>query len=436
VKFPLATSAVFLVASIASAASAQSLIRDASSTSAVSSDTIKTITSAVAKADLGALDQLRKSSADDVTQLLVAMAQERILGDFDKSSADATACEQKFFDSAVQTALFCARFHVGNLRLAGRESDADKADQDMVKRFQSKLSDEQAQNLQNYASTYDALPVLSVQRPNNGFSIPLLYAEHRERNGGITETSKRDIAVTVNGQTVNMRFGTGPAYLQLDEDTAKQLGARILDTHAAVKTVFNEKVGVQTGILDKLSFDGVTVENAPVVIVPRTVPSIGMGIFKYLGAFRITKDAVIVYGPNDQRPANSDPILIGSYINGGNIHIVTSLSINGEQHLTVINTADPFYLTGSKGALSDLDTRFAGQIQGRGVNGVRHGETVDRTLANVVIGGQPMQMKFGVLADENLPWNYQLGRSALQDMDIYLDFQNRRSALIPRSDIR
>ena len=65
------------------------------------------------------------------------------------------------------------------------------------------------------------------------------------------------------------------------------------------------------------------------------------------------------------------------------------------------------------------------------------GETaVDRTVADVVIGGQPMKMKFGVLADENLPWNYELGRSALQDMDIYLDFQNRRSALIPHSDIR
>jgi hypothetical protein len=41
-----------------------------------------------------------------------------------------------------------------------------------------------------------------------------------------------------------------------------------------------------------------------------------------------------------------------------------------------------------------------------------------------------------VLADENLPCNYELGRSALQDMNIYPDFQNRRSALIPHSDIR
>jgi hypothetical protein len=436
VKSPLATSAALLAAVLASTASAQSLITDSSSIDVVSSLTIKTITSAVAKADLGALDELRKSSADDATQLLVTMAQERIQGDFDKSNADAATCEQKFFDSAVQAALFCARFHVGNLRLAGRESDADKADQDMVKRFASRLPEQQAQNLQTVASTYDTLPVLSVQRPGNGFTIPLLYAEHLQRNGGITETSKRDIAVTVNGQTVNMRFATGPAYLQVDEDTAKQLGVRILDAHAAVKTVFNEKIGVQTGVLDKLSFDGVTVENAPVVIVAKGVPTMGIGIMKYLGAMRITKDAIIVYGPSDQPPASSDPILIGSYINGGNMHVVTTLSINGQQHLTVINTADPFYLTGSKGALADLDTRFEGQIQRRSLNDVKHGETVDRTLADVVIGGQPMKMKFGVLADENSPWNYQLGRSALQDMDIYLDFQHRRSALIPRSDIR
>lgn len=435
-KFPLATSVVLFAASIASLASAQSLIRDSSSTSAVPADTIKTINSAVAKADLGALDQLRKASNDDATQLLVAMAQERIQGDFDKSNADAATCEQKFFDSAVQTALYCARFHIGNLHLAGWDGDANQADRDMVKRFQSKVSDEQAQNLQAIAAAYDTLPVLNVQRPHNGFSIPLLYAEHVERNGGIRETSKRDIAVTVNGQTVNMRFGTGPAFLQLDTDTAKQLGVRILNTHATAKTVFNERIKAQTGILDKLSFDGVTVENAPVVVLPSSVPSIGMGIFKYLGALRITKDAVIVYGADDPRPASSDPILIGSYVDGGNIHMVTSLTINGEPQLTLINTADPFYLDGSKGALADLDTRFAGQLQRRSASNVIHGETVDRTVADVVIGGQPMKMKFGVLADENLPWNYELGRSALQDMDIYLDFQNRRSALIPHSDIR
>ncbi|HTV85988.1 MAG TPA: retropepsin-like aspartic protease [Dyella sp.] len=435
-KFPFATSAVLFAAFIACAASAQSSITDGSGTGAVSSDTIKTIVTAVAKADLGTLDALRQSSTDDATRRLAAMAAERIQGDFDKSSADAAVCARTYFDSAVQTALFCARFRIGNLRLAGRESDADQADQDMVKRFQSKLPAQQAQNIQNAASAYDALPVLSVQRPGNGFRIPLLYAEHLERNGGITETSKRDIAVTANGQTVNMRFATGPAYLQLDEDTARKLGVRILDAHVAARTAFNDKITAQTGVLDKLSFDGVTVENAPVVVVPRTVPTIGIGIIKYLGAMRITKDAIMVYGPNDPRPAGSDPILIGSRINGGNMHIVTSLTINGAAHLTVINTADPFYLTGSKGAMADLDTRFAGQLQRRSASNVRHGETIDRTLADVLIGGQPMRMKFGVLADENSPWNYQLGRSALQDMDIYLDFQHRRLALIPRSDIR
>lgn len=435
-KFPTATLAVFVAASTASLAWAQSPDTSGGS-GAVPADTLKAITLAVGKADLDALDQLGQSSSDAATRWVIVMAQERIHGDFDKSSADASSCEHQYVDSAVETALYCARFRVGNLRLAGHEAEAEKADLEMVKRFQSKLPDAQAHNLEHYASSNDGLPPLTVQRPAAGFSVPLLYAEKRRRDGGIWESSKRDIAVSANGHAINMRFGSSAANMMLDEDTAKALGVRIVDTQVTVKSAASDtKIGAQWGILDKLTFDGVTVENAPVLIVPRTVPTIGIDIFKYLGAFRITKDAIVVYGPDDQRPANSDPILIASYIDGTNMRLVASLSINGENHLTLINTANPYYLTGSKGAMDDVDTRFAGQIQRRDVGNVTHGEVVDRTVATVVIGGQSIQMKFGVFPDENLRWNYQLGRSALQDMDIYVDFQNRRLAFIPRNDMR
>lgn len=418
----------------ATAVSAQS--PTPSAPSGVAQDTIKTIAAAVAKADLSALEQLRQQSSDSTTQLLVSMAEERIHADFDKSNADATLCEQKLFDSDTETALFCARFRVGNLRLAGKDQASNQADLDMVKHFQSKLPSGQAQRYQAYADTNDHLPVLTVQRPSQGFSIPLLYGDRRRRDGNLAQSSKRDIDVVANGHAVTVRVNTSVDYIDMDEDTAQQLGVHLTDVHANVRTTSGDKVPAHVGVLDKLVFNGVTVENAPVLILPHMPPSLGIGVLKYLGTFRITKDAIEVSGTNDQPLATHDPMLIASHIDGFNMRLVAPLTINGVSHLALLNTGDPYYLTGSKAALSDVDTRFMGQIQKRDAADVRHGEIVDRTMATVVMGGQPMQMKFGVFADENLPWSYQLGRSALQDMDFYFDFQNGHAALIPRSDLR
>ena len=405
-------------------------------TSSVPQNTMTAIITAVAKADLSALDQVRQQSPDSTTQLLVSMAQERIQAAFDKSNADAETCEQKLFDSDTETALFCARFRVGNLRIAGNDQEANQADLDMVKRFQSELPSDQVQRLQSYASANDNLPALTVQRPAGGFSIPLQPGYKRERSGNLGETSKRDIAVVANGHEMTMRVDTAIEYIDLDEDTARQLGVHLTDEHVVLKTSLNKRYAGKFGILDKLTFNGVTVENVPVIIVPRTEQAIGIGILKYLGAFRITKDAIDVYGPNDQRPTANDRMLIGSHIDGFNMRMIAMLTIEGAPHLTLLNTGDPYYLTGNKGALSDVDYRFLGSVPGRDIGNVRHNNVVDHTMANVVIGGQPIQMKFGIFADANMPWNYQLGRSALQDMDFYFDFQNGKAAIIPHSGLR
>lgn len=427
-RFPATLAVTALMVVAAAPLSAQS--------SSIPSTTLQTIIAAVTRADLSALDQLSQQSPDTTTKTLVSMARARIHADFEQSNADAKSCEQSLFDSDPQTALFCARFAVGNLRLAGKEQEADQADLDKLQRFQAKLPPEQIERLRDFATSNDHLPALTVQRPSGGFSIPLLYADQRERNSNLYEGSKRVIGVVANGHETTLRVSTSSGYITLDQDSARDLGVHMTDVHVTVNNPLAKNIPAQYGILDKLTFNGVTVENAPVLVVRAPDKVIGIGILKYLGAFRVTKDAIEVYGSSDPRPASNDPMLIGSNIDGRNMRLLANITINSAPHLALLNTGNPYYLTGDKSALADLDTRFAGQVRTRDVGNVRHDAIIDRTMANVVIGGQPMQMKFAVYADTDVPWSYQLGRSALQDMDFYFDFQNRRIALIPRSDIR
>ena len=433
-RFPATLAVMAMMALIAVPSFAQS--PNTNDSAGVPSATMEEIITAVAKADLPALDQLYQQSPDPAVRTLVSMARERIHADFDKSSADAKSCEQSLIDSDLQTALFCARFAIGNLRLAGREQEANQTDLDKLQRFQSRLAPAQVERLRDFASAHDHLPALNVQRPSGSFSIPLLYSERRERSGSLYEGSKRAIAVVANGHDTTMRVSTAGEYITLDQDSARDLGVHMTDIHVHVNNALAKNIPAQYGILDKLIFGGVTVENAPVLVVRAPDRVIGIGILKYLGTFRITKDTIEVYGSGDQRPASDYPMLIGSNVDGRNMRLLAAITIDGTPRLTLLNTGTPYYLTGNKAALAELDTRFQGQVQTRDLGNVRHNAVIDRTMANVVIGGQPMQMKFAVFADADVPWNYQLGRSALQDMDFYFDFQNRRTALIPRGDLK
>ncbi|MBE1162816.1 retroviral-like aspartic protease family protein [Dyella acidiphila] len=399
---------------------------------------IRAVIEAVRKADLPALDQLDTQSTDPATHALTAMARSRIHADFQQSGQQAKACEQQFLSSNPGVAIFCARFGIGDLRLAGQEAQAEQADLDMVQRYASKLSPDALQGMQAHAALYDKQPALDVQRPAGAFTIPLQPHNFRKQNGDLHQSNNRDIAVTVNGHEAVLDVNTAAAYVILDPSTARELGVRITDANAIANGPLSKHVPVQFGIIDKLSFAGVTVSNAPVMVDPgndRTV--LGMGILKYLGAFRMTKDAIQVYATNGNTPpAAAQPMLVGTAVDGRSLRLVAPLSINGSTELAVLNTGNPFYLTGDKDALAELDTRFAGQTRMRDAGPMVHRTVFNRTIADVVIGGQPMKLKFGVYAEAEMNWKYQLGLSALQDMDIYVDFANRQLALIPKADIK
>jgi Aspartyl protease len=399
---------------------------------------IRAVIEAVRKADLPALDQLDVQSTDPAAHALTAMARSRIHADFQQSGQQAKACEQQFFDSNPGVAIFCARFAIGDLRLEGQEQEAEQADLDMVQRYASKLSPADLEGMRAHAEVYDHQPALLVQRPAGGFSIPLQPHQHRDRRGNLMQSGNRDIAVTINGHAATLGVNTAAAYVVLDPDTAQQLGVRMTGAKGIVDGPLSKNVTVQYGIIDKLSFNGVTIENAPVQVDPgndRTV--IGMGLLKYLGTFRMTKDAIEVYASgSNSPPADTQPMLVGSTVDGRGLRLVTPLSINGASELTVLNTGSAFYLSGDKDALAELETRFYGQAKLRDAGPHVHDAVINRTIANVVIAGQPIRMTFAVYAEAEMNWKYQLGLSALQDMDFYVDFNNRQLALIPRSDIK
>ncbi len=398
-----------LAFAVAAALSPGTHSQDATTTpsSRVSHETLQAVAEALVKADIPALSQLYQSSNDPATHVLAAMALERIHGHFDEASADAKLCATSLHASQPGVALFCERFANGNLRLAGKDREADQADVDTARRY-------------GYGPPVSFEP-LRTESPAAGFSIPLVDTD---------QGTQAAIAIAANGHSLRVTVDTGSYDITLDEKTARDLGVRMLGLDGRTNGLLTTGMQSHYGLLDKLAFAGVTMQDVPVLVVPGHQRLIGLNVLRRLGAIRITRSSIQVYGQDDERPACTEPMLFASNRDGRDLHMVTALSINGAPHVTLLDTGDEFYLNGNQAALKEVTSRSRGHLALGDIGPTTHEAAFSRATADVVIAGQPIRMTFAVFKDANVPWAYALGRGALQDMDFYFDFDNRHTCLL------
>jgi predicted aspartyl protease len=392
----------------------------------VPAQTLSTIERALRRADVPALARLYQESPNPAERVLAATALERIHFNLDKATDDARICERSLFDRQPQVAFFCARLANGNQRLAGGAQQADAAELEMTKRYARALPRGAMEHLRGYAAAQMAHAPLQVQKPATGFSIAL---ERSASNGHLPT-----LEAQANGHTTRLIVDTGSGYLTLDDDTARELGVHLLDRSDLTRGLLSTDIPAKYGVLDKLTFAGVTMTNAPVMVVPGRKRLIGIDLLRRLGTFRIAADQLTVYGDADSRPACEEPMLVASDVWGNHVRIVVALPIEGVLQTTLLDSGSSFFLSADQTVMDALHSGHNTRVDVRDMGPRRHQARINKATAEVVISGQPFQVTFDIFKDATLPWSYVLGSGALEYMDFYLDFENRHTCLLLHAD--
>src|SRR5262249_45380659 len=148
------------------------------------------------------------------------------------------------------------------------------------------------------------------------------------------------------------------------------------------------------------------------------------------GAFRLTRSDLTIYGASQQRPACSQPLLVGSTFWGSTPTVIQQLSVDGSPRSTLLDSGSDFYLTG---IAHDSAAQADGQLFVKDVNGPGGPVTFARQTASVVLGERTIRLSFASLPGADEPYDYILGSGALQDADFFVDFERRTSCLLPKS---
>ena len=383
-------------------------------------EAVPAVNRALAMADVPTLAVAYQQNPDPAVRVLAAMALERIHYNLDKATDDARLCEKELFDKRPMVALYCARFASGNMRLAQGDKAADAEELDIVKRFTGHVPQSQLDGMTSYVTQRRDIPEFKLHKPEGTFTLPLLKAAYDQRGAVMLEAA--------NGASVRMTLDTGAGAIFMDMDTAIQMGVRAVGIDGKVRGLLSKGVSVTHGVLEQAHFGLVTLENAPVEIVPKNRRLIGMDVLRRLGAFRFAGHDLTVYGKDGERPSCNEPMLVSTDVWGNSIRAVVALSINGKLRPTLLDTGSAFYLSGNQVAMDEVQSSAHQSMRIRDI-GKEQLARVKQATADVIVSGQPIQMTFGVFPDADLAWSYILGSGALGDMDFYLDFERQHTCV-------
>ena len=409
--------AIFLALSLCTAPAGPASAKD---TELPYISSIAKIDRAIMGADLPALNTM-SSDTDPVNRQLASMAIARIHYELDKSSQIASACEEKWQTSIPNLAFYCARFVPSNLRLSGKDQEAARLELAIVQRYRGALPKALLNNFQyQRAPTFASLPATTSSIPAQGSVIPTRK----------TERQSSALEANINGHAIFLRVDSG-APTMLGEETAQKLGVRVvLPRDGSIQGVMGRKSVKQLGFIDTLSFGEVTVKNLAVAIIPEEHNVLGMDVLRRLGAFRLSRSGLIIYGASSSRPACDHALLIGASFWGSTPTVIHQLPVDGSLRATLLDSGSDFYLTG---ITHDPSAQADGQLAVKDVNGPRSLVKFTRQTARISLADHTIRLTFASLPGADEPYDYILGSGALQDADFFVDFDHRVSCILPKS---
>lgn len=388
---------------------------------------VKQVRQAVQTADVPALAAIYQKPNDAAARTLAAMGLERIHGNDAASSADAAVCERALVETRPELAYFCAIFANGNLRLREGDAVANRDEAAIARRFDGRIPQARLDDMRARVVERRDDPVFTITLPDTGFTLPLVRAPGDDRGA---------VEVVAGDARARLVVDTGGGRIVLDEATAKRLGVHLLGRRISVNGAISHDITMQAGFIDRLTLGPVTLHHVPVAVATGRVNLIGLDVLKQLGAFRITRHAIDVYGTSQARPACTQPLLLASDVWGHSVRATVALPINGTLQTALIDTGSSAYLSGDKAAVDELALSYGHRVRLRDISGHARAARVGQANAEVRLAGHTINLTFGVFSDTSLPWHYVLGSGALVDMDFYFDFPGRHSCQLAHADLQ
>jgi len=382
---------------------------------------IRRILQAMMNADGQTLVHLYQSASDPVTHIWAAMALERLHFNLDAATADAERCEQTLQESQPALALLCGQFHSGNLRLAGHPAEANSYENELIERYRNHGVDQELAGMQRYEKQQATLAKLTVDRPAADVSLPL-----KDDNLSPTFDAK------ANGHPFELTFDSGASRIVLGEADARRLGVKLIDDQPSghVGGWLSKNVPTRQGQLDKLELGSITMHNVPVTVVPRQIALIGADLLAPLGALRVSRKTLLIYGKPSDVPACDTPMLVGTNLWGNYLRIVPQLLVNDLPHSVMLDTGAGRYLLGTKAALDEVTTLHRGKLAMGDIGGTHAFANAQSAKVKLTIAGQPIEMYFAIYTDSDEGHAITLGAGALRDMDFLLDFGHQHMCFL------
>ncbi len=394
----------------------------------IEGESIKALLGAMQQGDADSALGRYQSSTDPMVRAWAAMVIERIHFNLDDASAHARICEDALIDKQPGIALLCGQFRSGNLRLAGRRAEANDVERELVARFQGHRVDKQLAQMQSFLANEEATaPALAYDIPAGDVTIPL------------EESWQPKFNAKANGHAFDLELDTGAGDLVLSEDMATKFGVHLFDKKTQVDGWLSQGVDGQYGVLDELTFSGITLRNVPVLVVHRadSIALIGGNLVAPLGTLRIGLKgdaAITVYADGSKNaPACDTPMRVGTNIWGSTLRLYPQLLVEDEPQPLMLDTGAGKYLLGSEKALDNVTVLHRKKQMMGDIGGVHAFANAQRAKVKLTISGQPFDVHFDVLTDSGVGAQSNgltLGAGALRDMDFLLDFRHQSQCFL------
>lgn len=178
--------------------------------------------------------------------------------------------------------------------------------------------------------------------------------------------------------------------------------------------------------LSSIDLGGVIINDAIASYAPSdNVPTVlGINILSRLPAVRFTNEGVYIF---KESPLHEcvDPLIIMSDLNSGAYKIKIPLKIDGVYSLAFLDTGSDSYVTRIGGPVSHSDTKQVESITTE--SGIVSREYF-LSPAEVDFGSleKPVKREIKIIPDGKSNYGYRVGRRALQDINVTIDFVRRR----------
>lgn len=368
---------------------------------------------AMQRGDESAAMAIYRQSTQPSVHIWAAMVLERIHFHLDAATRDARLCEKNLLDGNPGIALLCGKFESGNLRLAGKYSEANDLERTLMERFGTLKVGNGLDDIRWYLNAQGDAPALRYEPGDNSLvSVPLKqpWTPTFEANG--------------NGHAFELEIDTGANGVVLGTQQAKALGVRLLSRTSTTSGWLSHNVSMQRGLLDTLSFGGITLRHVPVAIVAQPIALIGANLIAPLGVIRINHQTLSIDSDASKASTCGTQMLTGTNLWGTSLRLLPKMLVNGTPEQVMLDTGAGRYLLGTRAALDEVELLHRGKVPLGDIGGVHPFASARSAKVILTVAGQPIEIYFIVLTQSTMQHAITLGAGALRDMDFLLDFRH------------